>query len=352
MESLNYTGAPITVYDFSGPSTFSTLVARGVRIAHTLDYWALDAEGENPLPDPENNFEVSADHFVLNQENNRFECTVYAMWKRHYTVKYDGNGDGDRVDGVPTNGDSFYESTRTAEKALGDNVPTRSGYQFKGWGLTPDATEALAGNKLPLNLTTFTLNREREYYEATVYALWEPNEHTVSYVLEFADDVDAADVGVSAPTSQTHSYREENIAVAAAPSGYDTAAYTFSGWNTADTTVTDGKFTMPDKDVTFKGKFTRNVRTVTYKPGEGIGDDVADSFTPGSKTSVKEGGIFTAPVGKEFGCWQCDTEGYSVTPGDEITVNDDIVYTAVWKNVYYTLQYDKGEVPAITGSLG
>ena len=351
VESLNYTGAPITVYDFSGPSTFSTLVARGVRIAHTLDYWALDAEGENPLPDPENNFEVSADHFVLNQENNRFECTVYAMWKRHYTVKYDGNGDGDRVDGVPTNGDSFYESTRTAEKALGDNVPTRSGYQFKGWGLTPDATEALAGNKLPLNLTTFTLNREREYYEATVYALWEPNEHTVSYVLEFADDVDAADVGVSAPTSQTHSYREENITVAAAPSEYDTAAYSFGGWKTTDTTVTGGKFTMPDKDVTFKGKFTRNIRTVTYQPGEGSGDNVADSFTPGSKTSVKEGGIFTPPVGKEFGCWQCDTEGYSVTPGDEITVNDDIVYTAVWKNVYYTLQYDKGEVPAITGSL-
>ena len=345
VESLNYTGATLTVHDFSSPSTFSTIAASGKRTAHTLDYWALDAAGENPLPDPENNYEISADHFVLNQENNRFECTVYAMWKRHYAVRYNGNGDGDTVSGVPTAEYSFYESTRTAEKALGNNAPTRSGYQFKGWALTPDATEALADNKIPLNLTAFTLNREREYYEATVYALWEPNEHTVSYVLEYDDDVEAADVGVSAPTSQTHSYREENIAVAAAPSGYDTAAYTFGGWKTADATVTGGTFTMPDKDVTFKGKFTRNVRTVTYKPGEGSGDDVAETFTPGSKTSVREGSIFTPPTGKEFDRWECDTEGYSATIGDEITVNDNVTYTAVWKNVYYTVTYQSGGEP-------
>ena len=269
VESTSYSGAPITVYDFSASSTFGRIYASATRVAHVLDYWALDAEGNNPLPDPDSSYEVSADHFVLNQENNRFECTVYAMWKRHYNVMYDGNADGDRVYGVPANGSNFYESTRTAEKPLVDYAPTRSGYVFKGWALSPNATEALAENKIPLNLDTFTLNREKEYYEATVYALWERNATC----------------------------------------------------------------------------------TVTYTAGEGSGADVTETVATGSESSVKEGDIFTPPAGKEFDCWQCDTEGYSTTPGQEITVDDNIVYTAVWKTVYYTLRYDKGEVTAITSTL-
>ena len=344
--TYEYVQNDITDTDANNPSYL--LNYNNQRFAHSFDGWSYNSDGSEEVGSS-----VPFDRFSINEDSDYFEARLYAKWSRGYHLDYDMNfGEDDTVYiGISPGYYYGYISTTVRDYQLTDQEPTRPGYTFKGWGLTPDATDALADNKIPLNLTTFTLNREREYYEATVYALWEPNEHTVSYALEYADDVNAADVGVAAPTSQSHSYREENIAVAAAPSGYDTAAYTFSGWNTADVTVTGGKFTMPDKNVVFKGKFTRNVRTVTYRAGEGEGSDITESFTSGSTTSVKPANTFLPPAGKEFDRWVCDTQGYSTTPGDDITVNDNVVYTALWKNVFYTLQYDKGEVPAITGTL-
>ncbi len=41
--------------------------------------------------------------------------------------------------------------------------------------------------------------------------------------------------------------------------------YTFSGWETTDATVSAGKFTMPETDVTIRGSFTAKEYSVTYK---------------------------------------------------------------------------------------
>lgn len=40
--------------------------------------------------------------------------------------------------------------------------------------------------------------------------------------------------------------------------------YSFSGWSTTDATVTDGKFTMPDKDVTLTGSWTQTTANVNF----------------------------------------------------------------------------------------
>jgi Listeria-Bacteroides repeat domain (List_Bact_rpt). len=234
------------------------------RTAHTFVGWSGEPDSNETLTLP---LTVSLDEFTLNADADRFEKRLYAVWQRKYRVNYDKNTT-EYVYNLPRYNE-FERFLNVNEEPLYDTIPVRKGYTFKGWALSSEATEPLADNKVPLNLTTFTLNLENNYYEATVYAVWERNANC----------------------------------------------------------------------------------TVTYKAGEGNGADVTDTVATGSKTTVKDGGIFTPPVGKEFDCWLCDTDGYSVTPGEEITVNDDIVYTAQWKTAYYILQYDKGEVPAITGTL-
>ena len=60
--------------------------------------------------------------------------------------------------------------------------------------------------------------------------------------------------------------------------------------------------------------------------------------------------MFWAPfLGYVFDGWKCDKAGYSTTPGETITVKDNVTYTAQWRQIFYTLQYDKGEVPSATG---
>lgn len=87
---------------------------------------------------------------------------LYAVWteaKYSFTINFDLNGgvagDGYIANTVVSRPDGFVYS-------LGDKKATKEGYVFKGWGLTPDATETV---------TQITLSKEQT--EVTVYAVWE-----------------------------------------------------------------------------------------------------------------------------------------------------------------------------------
>ena len=67
--------------------------------------------------------------------------------------------------------------------------------------------------------------------------------------------------GVVAPGIQNFP-EGAKVGVANSP---NVTGYTFSGWTTSDATVSDGKFTMPNNNVTFVGSFTEKPKhTVTY----------------------------------------------------------------------------------------
>lgn len=60
------------------------------------------------------------------------------------------------------------------------------------------------------------------------------------------------------------------------------AGWTFSGWRTDDVTVTGGRFTMPNKDVVFKGSWTEKDKvTITYVV---VGPTGCGTVTPASET--------------------------------------------------------------------
>lgn len=83
-------------------------------------------------------------------------ATLYAVWKANtYTVKFNANGGT----GAPGNQTKTYGKTLT----LSSTVPTRTNYNFKGWGTSASATTvayAAGGN--------YTANAA-----ITLYAVWE-----------------------------------------------------------------------------------------------------------------------------------------------------------------------------------
>ena len=155
---------------------------------------------------------------------------------------------------------------------------------------------------------------------------------TVSAVSYQYDDgprpSDATDVttGVYAPTEHSEG---ESVTVAANPTG---TGYTFSGWTApSDVTVNDnGTFTMPDKSITFTGKWIANKHSVTYKDGtETLSDLSQNEVDYGTNVTVppysKEGHTLTG--------WKSDADNTTYSPDQTFTMPDkDVTLTAVWKD--------------------
>lgn len=83
-------------------------------------------------------------------------ATLYAVWKAHtYTITYNANGGT----GAPGNQTKTYGKTLT----LSSTKPTRTNYNFKGWGTSASATTVTyaAGGSYTANAAT------------TLYAVWE-----------------------------------------------------------------------------------------------------------------------------------------------------------------------------------
>ena len=73
---------------------------------------------------------------------------------------------------------------------------------------------------------------------------------------------------------------------------------------------------------------------VTYKPGNGTGNEYADQYyLNGATTKVKDNTTFNAPNGYEFDCWK-DESGKTYQVNNPITFNkSDVTLTAQWKEI-------------------
>ncbi|MBQ4150189.1 MAG: InlB B-repeat-containing protein [Clostridia bacterium] len=85
---------------------------------------------------------------------------------------------------------------------------------------------------------------------------YDRNKHQVTYTFEGK----VPDENLEAPLPLSDVFYGAEITVEDTPS---IPGFTFEGWTTTDVTVTGGKFTMPDNDVAFVGKFNSNL--VKYK---------------------------------------------------------------------------------------
>lgn len=122
--------------------------------------------------------------------------------------------------------------------------------------------------------------------------------------------------------------------------------YTFSGWTSTDVSVSNGNFTMPSKNVTFKGSFTKNTsHSVSYQ----IDGEMPEIYkVPNTKDYVEGSDVFLDSLQKDdiidgyrFLGWETDDVELIVTREDTSFVmpNSDVVITGKFEKVKYTITY-------------
>ena len=256
----------------------------------------------------------------------------YAEYTAPHTVTYQPNGGNWSGSTNPVVYNSLYKGdTHTVQQA----EPTRDGYTFTGWKL--EGTD-----------TIYTLNGTIKMPDSDVVlvAQWKQSQFEVKY--QYAGEV--PENAPAAPGSQKATCNDQVI-VKATPS---LDGYTFTGWTVKEPeglTVTDGKFTMPAKDVTFTGTWEKRTN-LSYRVEYRWGDTVLYSFQ--SKANMTFG-TTTDPVSPK------EIEGYTIKPADDhaktctIGTSDNVIIFNYYKNVTLTANsnekpyiYD-GEAKEVTG---
>lgn len=137
------------------------------------------------------------------------EIKLYAVWAaNNYKIVYDGNASDAKNVPEPQTGIAFDE-----EVALSSGAPTRSGYRFLGWSLTPGSIVAAyqPGDKVKGLVAD-------EGGEVILYAVWAANSYTIAF---------DANGGSNAPANIQAEYDETVYIPRSTPSRY---GYNFLGW--------------------------------------------------------------------------------------------------------------------------
>ena len=118
-------------------------------------------------------------------------------------------------------------------------------------------------------------------------------------------------------------------------------------------TAMDGSGVTSELKITI----TAEMKTITFSSGEGTGDMPMQQVEQGSEFKLPQNG-FTAPAEKEFDAWEVKGTGTPARymPGDTITVHENLVVTAKWKDINVnpetkvTAKFEKGD-PDASGSM-
>lgn len=132
----------------------------------------------------------------------------------------------------------------------------------------------------------------------------------------------------------------EPVAVA---SNASLGGYTFSGWTTEDITVEDGKFLMPEKNVVFRGSFTKDD---IYKVSYSINGTKPDNYVkPSDKDYYEDATVKVDRLKKgsrvgnyEFNGWTSEDVTVS-DDGDFVMPNKNVSFVGTFKEVKHTVTY-------------
>ena len=242
--------------------------------------------------------------------------SVVRYMEKSYTVSFDANGGT----GAPSSQTKWYFKDLT----LSSTIPTRTGYNFAGWGLRSISTSASynAGGKYSSNISR------------TLYAVWSPKTYTISY---------NANGGIGAPGSQTKYY---NQALTLSIEKPVRDGYTFNGWATTSTgsaLYSPGETYTANASRTFYASWTKNVAkyTVSYNANGGTGAPSSQTKTENVTLTLSN----TRPTrsGYTFLGWSASSSATSPSyyPGGSYTANASRTLYAVWERdvSYYTVSY-------------
>ena len=246
------------------------------------------------------NYDVDNTVVPVNTED---PINYYAVYEANtYKVDFNANGGAWADSSTTKDVDVKYEQTITAP----DTAPTKAGHTLAGWATSATATEPLE------NLPTLTTVGD---HTTTLYAVWAPNLHTVTYKLDAADTEPyevISNVPVGATTIPTPATNPTKT------------GYTFQSWNGIPAS-------MPDEDITVTANWTVNKHDVVYKV-DGV---VYEQYTGANQ--VDYGAVIPVPAtdptktGWTFTGW---------TPDAPATMPDnDLEFNATFTQNNYTITY-------------
>lgn len=193
------------------------------KAGHTFDHWDTAADGSG------------SDYAAGQSYGSEANLTLYAIWAPNtFAITYDANGGSG--------------TTESQTKTYNVNLPLRdngftppTGHHFVEWNTASDrsGTSYEAGG-------TYTANAA-----ATLYAIWEPDTYTVSFL------PNGAGGGAQEPQTKTYGAR-----LVIAGCGYTRTGYSFSEWNTAadgtGTSYPAGSYYETNEPVTLYAIWTKN----------------------------------------------------------------------------------------------
>ncbi|ACV28767.1 Listeria-Bacteroides repeat domain (List_Bact_rpt) [Anaerococcus prevotii] len=298
------------------------------------------------------------------------DTTVTAIWKDiKVTVKYDANGGSGSMDGAeivkgspyklsangftaPTNkefaswkiGETEYEPNAeitvnedTTVTAIWKDIKVTVKYDANGGSGSMDGAEIVKGSPYKLSANRFTAPTNKEFagwkigeteYEpnaeitvnedTTVTAIWKDIKVTVKYDANGGSgSMDGAEIVKGSPYKLSANRFT-------APTNKE-----FAGWKIGETEYEPNAEITVNEDTTVTAIWKDIKVTVKYDANGGSGSMDGAEIVKGSPYKLSANG-FTAPTNKEFAGWKIGETEYK--PDAEITVNEDITVTAIWKD--------------------
>ena len=314
----------------------------------------ISYKGQNYVYFPERGDGMQASDIVVNNKNNgRYRyagVTVDSDSKTYYIDYYDYKYELEYVASGANNVPSKDTYGPTADKShtftITSQKPEKAGFVFLGWSDTEGATRATynAGSAITLSSSSDSTNGTSPLTSKKVYAVWqeeEATEHAVTYT--FTGSIPE---GVSAPVD-SNSYAKD-VTVTLKPNPDAVEGYIFKGWKIEGITITDGKFVMPDTNVTVTGYWGEDKNdndiddledrfTVVYDLNGGSTTSESTRFTDLSVNDATPQISDPTKSGFIFDGWQPNVNS-KVLAEDAKSSSDKltITYVAKWK-VAYTL---------------
>lgn len=291
------TGAPagqIKTYN----SNLSLSATKPTRTGYTFQGWGTSAGATTVAYNPSATYTGNA---ALN---------LYAIWKiDQYDVVFNANGG--------TGAPASVKKTYGQDLTLSGTIPTREGYDFKGWATSASGAVAYAANGTYKNNSAVTL-----------YAVWEKKTYSITVLIG------------SGANGSSYTYTKEHgenftIPSTSAPTGYYLAGYGIAG---ATTTV---KYRVGDvyKDnahLTLYTIFNKITYAVNYNANGGSNAPAAQTKTYGQDLTLS--GTIPTREGYDFKGWATSATG-AVAYAANGTYKDNSAVTlyAVWAKKTYTI---------------
>lgn len=251
---------------------------------------------------------------------------IVGMWGSKKEVRADFSisepaiiyqGNADNVLNVPAKEYGSFENGVT----VSEQIPTRDYYQFLGWSVNSSDTYATYQPGETINPKG----------TVTLYAIWKPNEYTITYDTNGGNEpvftekaVYGTGLAITSviPTKSRSKFMGQAKSAESTQASYDTG----KGYNENVTS-----------DRTFYAVWSNPIYTVRYFSD---GENVPVPQTKYYNEDLILTSLLPIRTGFTFVSWRTADNSITYMPGDTYTANASIELHAQWKQTTYTISYD------------